>query len=103
MRAIRDITEQGLHWTQPSTFNREYELRAGDEVVATLGWQKTGGSLALARSTEGNWTFKRSGFLSPRVTVRLAGSETEVAVFKPSWRGEGTLAFHGCHICREAA
>jgi hypothetical protein len=94
MRAIREVTQQALRWSQPSTFKREYELRAGDEVLATLRWQKPFGSLALAESTDGTWTFKRSGFFSPNVTVRVPGSETEVAVFKPGWRGtEGTFRF----------
>jgi hypothetical protein len=94
MRAIREVTEPALRWTQPSTFKREYELRAGDEILATLRWQKPFGSLALAESADGTWTFKRSGFFSPKVTVRVLGSETEVAVFKPGWTGtEGMLRF----------
>jgi hypothetical protein len=91
MRSIREVAEQTLRWTQPSALAREYELRAGDETLATLRWQKAFGSLALAESADGEWTFKRSGFLSPRVTVRAPGSETELAVFRPGWRGEGAL------------
>jgi hypothetical protein len=91
MRSIREVAERPLRWTQPSALSREYELRDGDEVLATLRWQKTFGSLALAESADGAWSFKRSGFLGPKVTVRVPGSETEVGVFKPGWRGEGTL------------
>jgi hypothetical protein len=40
MKAIREVDEQHLRWTQPGTFTRDYELRAGDEVLATLRWQK---------------------------------------------------------------
>jgi hypothetical protein len=93
MRSIREAAGQTLRWTQPRALSREYELRAGDEVLATLRWQKAFGSLALAEAADGTWTFKRSGFLRPKVTVRLPGSEAEVAVFKPSWGGEGTLRF----------
>jgi hypothetical protein len=91
MRAIHEVAAQTLRWTQPSALSREYELHAGDEVLATLRWQKTFCSLALAESADGAWTFKRSGFLSPKVTVRVPGSDTEVGVLKPGWRGEGTL------------
>jgi hypothetical protein len=91
MRPIRDVAGLVLRWVQPSAFKREYELRAGDEVLATLRWQKTFGSLALAASADGTWSFKRSGFLNPKVTVRVPGSEADVAVLKPGWRGEGTL------------
>lgn len=93
MKPIRAIANQFLRWTQPALLKREYELRAGDEVVATLRWQKTFGSLALAETANGTWTFKRSGFLRPKVMVRVPGSETEVATFKPGWGGEGTLRF----------
>jgi hypothetical protein len=91
VRPIREIAEQTARWTQPKALAREYELRAGNEVVATLRWQKTLGSLALAESADGAWTFKRSGFLSPRITVRRPDSEADVGVFKPGWRGEGML------------
>lgn len=93
MRSIREVAEQPLRWSQPSALKREYELHAGDDVVATLRWQKTFGSLALAETAGGSWTFKRSGFLRPKVTVRMLGSEMEVGVFKPGWGGEGTLRF----------
>jgi len=59
------------------------------EVVT---WQKAFGSLALAEATSGTWTFKRSGFLRPKVTVRVPESDTEVAVFAAGWGGEGTLS-----------
>ena len=61
-------------------------------MLATLRWQKAFGSLALAETASGTWTFKRSGFLRPKVTVRVPGSETEVAVFTAGWGGEGTLS-----------
>jgi hypothetical protein len=72
---------------------REYDLLAGDAVVATLRWEKAFGSLATAMTAEGSWTFKRAGFLSPRVTVRIAGAETDLASLKARWRGDGTLEF----------
>src|SRR6185295_14037183 len=44
---------------------------------------------------DGSWTFKRSGFLRPRVSVRTPGQESEVAVFLPDWHGDGALDFVG--------
>jgi hypothetical protein len=35
----------------------------------------------------GKWTFKRTGFLSPKVTARVAGSEQDVALYEPNWTG----------------
>jgi hypothetical protein len=105
MKVIREVTDRPLQWTQPALLKREYELHAGDEVVATLRWQKTFGSLALAETAEGAWTFKRSGFLRPKVTVRVPGSESETAVFNPSWGGEGTLRFSDgrCYLWQHAS
>jgi hypothetical protein len=70
-----------------------YELRAGDEVIATLRWEQAFGTLATAESADGVWTFKREGFFQPRVTIRRSGSETNVAVFRPRWTGSGVLEF----------
>jgi hypothetical protein len=66
-------------------------LRAGDDVVATLRFQR--GSLADAEAEGHHWTFKRQGFWQPRVTVRVPGSDADVAVFRPHWAGGGTLDF----------
>ena len=71
MRPIPEVADQPLRWTQPALLQRQYALCAGDKVVATLRWQKPFGSLALAELAGGVWTFKRSGFLSPKVTVRV--------------------------------
>ncbi|HXN00332.1 MAG TPA: hypothetical protein VN973_00395 [Candidatus Dormibacteraeota bacterium] len=91
MRPISEFAGQELLWIQPVVRKREHELRAGDDVVATLGFQR--GSLADAQAAGGHWTFKRQGFWHPRVTVRTAGSDTDIAVFQPRWVGGGTLEF----------
>ena len=79
MRSISETAGQELLWIQPAAFQREHELRAGDDVVATLKFQR--GSLADAEAPDGYWTFKRQGFWQPRVTVRAAGSDADLATF----------------------
>jgi hypothetical protein len=89
---VRPISETGaeeLLWIQPAARKREHELRAGEDVVATLRFQR--GSLADAEAEGHHWTFKRQGFWQPRVTVRVLGSDADVAVFRPHWAGGGTL------------
>lgn len=78
---------------QPHAMARTFELKDGEDVVAELEWKKMFGTLAEGKSEDGSWTFKREGFLSPRVTVRVAGSEDNLATFKPNWKGEGDLEF----------
>lgn len=91
MRLIQEAADQELVWRQPSALRQDYELRAGEELLATLRWEKAWGTLATARTAETAWTFKRSGFWQQRVGVRPLGSEREVATFAPDWKGDGTL------------
>jgi len=85
-----------LFWIQPKTLDRWFELRTEHDLVATLGWETSCGTLARAVTEDESWTFKRMGFLNPRVTVRESGSEINLATFYPRWLGDGTLEFgHG--------
>jgi len=93
MRPISEVADQELLWVQPAALKRAHELRAGDQVVATLAFQR--GSLADAVAADNHWTFKREGFWHPRVTVRIAGADTDVATFRPRWMGGGTLELPG--------
>jgi hypothetical protein len=82
-----------LIWTQPSALRRQYELKNGDEIFGRLTFQKSCGSLVSAAVASQSWTFKREGFLSPRVTVRAPNSDVNLAVFHPKWTGSGVLEF----------
>src|SRR6266849_9596869 len=64
-------------------------LLADGEVAATLTWARSWGSLATGKSGGSEWTFKRLGFLRPRVTVRGTGSDSNLAVLSINWAGEG--------------
>ena len=63
VRGIAEVAEQELLWIQPAARKREHELRAGDDLVATLRFQ---------RGT-------------------LAGSEADIVAFHPRWTGVGSL------------
>jgi hypothetical protein len=89
MRSIAEVAGSELLWVQPSMMHQAFELRAGDEVVATLAFQRS--SLATAQTAEQSWTFKREGFWHPHVTARVADSDQNLAVFRPHWMGGGTL------------
>jgi hypothetical protein len=101
VRLIQEAADQALVWQQPSALKNEFALRAGDEIVATLRWQKALGSLALAETAAGSWTFKRAGFWQPRVTARPADAERDIATFKPdSWSGGGALTVEAGRVFR---
>jgi hypothetical protein len=76
------------------TLKRSFELRAGDNLFATLKFRTAIGSLATAESAVGTWTFKRVGFFKPQVTVRVKGYEQNLAVYRLKWgSAEGVLEF----------
>jgi hypothetical protein len=83
MGPIAAVAGQELLWAQPSRMKRAYELRAGDEILATLCWQR--GSLADAEAADHQWTFKQPRGWNPPVTVRARGSDVDIAVFHRSW------------------
>jgi hypothetical protein len=91
MRVIDQNTIQPLRWTQPRAARRAYELRAGEDLVATLRWRT--GALAEGEEAAGRWLFRRTGFWHPRVLVSGVGSDAVVAVFSARWTGTGTLEF----------
>lgn len=81
-----------LEWVQPRALKMDYELRSGDEVIATLRFRSSFGSFATGENADGCWTFKRVGFLQTRATIRVCGSDEEIATFKNNtWTGGGTL------------
>jgi hypothetical protein len=85
-----------LVWTQPKAMSRTFELRSGDALIGQLRFEKPCGSLASAEVAAEKWTFKREGFLAPRVTVRAPNSVPDLAIFRPHWGSGGTLDFRDC-------
>ena len=92
MKRITELIGRELKWSQPSAFKMNYELLSGDEPSASLRFRSSFGSLATGESANGCWTFKRTGFFQTRVTIRVCGEETDIAVFRNNtWSGGGTL------------
>jgi hypothetical protein len=98
MRSISEAAGEELKWMQPSARKQGFELRAGDEVIGSLVWQRA--SLAVGETSDRQWTFKREGFWHPRVTVRVPGSDLNTGVFHPSWMGGGTLELTDGRVLR---
>lgn len=93
MKTVAEFAGNTLTWVQEKALKRSYELRFSGEVVAGLRFEKAFGSLATAESVDGTWTFKREGFLKPRVTVRAAGSDANTAIYHQNMSGGGVLEF----------
>ena len=95
MRSIREFPGRELKWTQPKLLNKYFELLSGEDLVGSLRWEKSFGSLAAAEASERQWTFKRGGFLRPHVTVREADSTETIALFEANWGGTGSVQYRG--------
>jgi hypothetical protein len=67
MRPISENTTGELRWLKPSRRKSDYELRAGDDLVATLTW--TRGSNATGQTASATYRFSRQGWLRPRILV----------------------------------
>lgn len=91
MRTIQDAAPSNLSWQQPQALRREYELRAGDELLATLRKTSTFGSAMDAEIGASRFTLKPEGFLHSRITVQEAGAAGEPAIFQSGFWGGGRL------------
>jgi hypothetical protein len=89
---IKDFTGELLDWEQPHFFKAEYDLKRNVEIIGTLKFRSSLGSLATARFVDGCWTFKRLGFLQTRVSIKVCDSDTDIAMFRNNaWSGGGLL------------
>src|SRR5262245_30834289 len=83
--------DQQLAWVKPKWNRREYELRAGEQVIGTLRWESTWRSAAIAGAGALRWRFVRKGAVRTRVAITDEGSGQEVASFESGWNGGGRL------------
>lgn len=103
MRPIAEVLSLPLVILQPRAMERSFELRAGEELAGTLDFRSAFGSLALARTAESAWTFKRVGSFSPRATARLERSDRDLVVYTPRWLGpSGEIALESGEVLRFA-
>lgn len=80
-------------WRKVEASKRIFSFRAEDRLLAGLRFEKSSGSSATADTAAQRFTFKRTGFFRPSMTVRVAGASTDLAVFQPGWDGGGLLTF----------
>ncbi len=85
MIPVDSHTTGGLAWEQSSMWTRRWELRSADSPLAELQFDSPVGSRATAIAAGAAWTFKRCGFFSPVITARTAGTETDIAFYRPHW------------------
>lgn len=92
---IRGIMAEPLRWEQPSWLRRDFELRAGPDVVATLRWPSLFGWTALGETAEGRYRLRLVSIWRGTVLIHPGDSDAELAVWQPRWLGGGTVRFTG--------
>jgi len=92
MRTIQAAGPSNLFWQQPRVLKAEYELRAGDELLATLSKSGTFSRAMDAEIGETRFTLEPEGFLRSRIMVRQAGAAGDPAVFQAGFLRKGQLA-----------
>lgn len=84
-----------LRWFHPQPTERYHELQGPEGKLASIRWAKERGTLATAQWGSQTWTFKRFGFLHPKVTIRQPHSEANIGRFDPDASGGGVLRLAG--------
>jgi len=94
MISVRKIKTNQLDWTQKKRLRKLFELTADGEIVGTLAWKKSFGSLAVGECDKVKYSFKRGGFLKPFVTVRKVDLDYELATIQMSFGNSGIMNFN---------
>ncbi|HEY3840008.1 MAG TPA: hypothetical protein VGL72_25730 [Bryobacteraceae bacterium] len=90
MSPITDAPNGILRWSvRPG---RSFILEAEGAELGRLGFSGKSGSLAKGMTAHGEWTFKREGFLHPRITIRNTGADSNCGSLTLSANGNGKLS-----------
>jgi hypothetical protein len=93
----------GLTWKKTSC-SRSYELKLNDQLIGTLNRPSFWSSEFVAEAQNGNWTFRKTGFLGNGAEVfdsskqdptskQDTALQQPIATFKSEWGGGSTLTF----------
>jgi hypothetical protein len=94
MKSINEYIGQELQWVHPNLLRSEYELRAGDELLARLHWKGTLTAHVYAETADGSWMIEQKG-LHQTITILALDAHTELGLIKRGMSGQATLLFAG--------
>jgi hypothetical protein len=90
------VVDHETTWTQIARFKSGYELRFGDDVVATMTFPKMLSSAASVQTEDGNWTIERTGFFGAKTIVRPTDSTTPIGSYTAkAWKRGGIIELSG--------
>jgi hypothetical protein len=103
MPSLRDFVGQELKWVHPYMFQNIYELRAGEQCLATLSRSGVLKRVTLAETDGQQWRFKREGNWKVSLVIYSGANEESEESRKPlasirrNSRGQGELMFSDGH------
>jgi hypothetical protein len=100
--ALIPLAEAGLCWLESKDpAFADFELRSGEDVVASLRFSDPAGLLAVGESANGAWTLTDEGMVRPRIRVQSLADQATLAVYKSRLPGmPGTVEFFdGRKLC----
>jgi len=95
MRSLEDIGGEELRWVKPKWLKRQYDLRAGEEVVATL--TMSGGSKAIGEWSGWRYYFSQKGWFNQRILVGDGAAPDVVTPLATLTRRGGILTLADGH------
>jgi hypothetical protein len=69
-------------------------LKAGNLTLASLQFNSSFSSLALAETADGKWSFKQIGFCNQRITIWAQGQPSNIAIYQAQFWGDNELRFN---------
>lgn len=94
MLTLAQIDQKYLIWRQPRWTREYYELRAGKDVIGSLGMRKWFSDQAEVNTTSGTWIFDRTGFFRSGGIVYERDKQVEIASFEYDWVKDCQIYMH---------
>ncbi|MGI0132745.1 MAG: hypothetical protein ACREDK_06620 [Thermoplasmata archaeon] len=70
IRSFESVDRSTFRWLRREGAPTAFDLLSGDDLVASLTWARTHGTLANGGTASDHFTLKREGFLAPHVLAR---------------------------------
>ncbi len=101
MPSLRDCTGQELTWVRPRLLENKYELRLGNQGLASLTRRGFLKQISLAEAEGQQWRFKRRSGWKTNLAIYAGGNElpneAPLASLQRRWNGQGELIFRDNH------
>lgn len=92
MKNIKPPLPKKLLWNSNSKPKQFYLMNENDKL-AKLSWTSKSGTLATGKMKFGEWSFKRTGFFRPLITIRRSNEKQNIGVLKFNFSNNSVLKF----------